>query len=129
MFSVWKVYYMLGDCCLDAATKRSRMSFVIGFGPKWPASPHHRSSSCNGTSCSCTTLPNVHTLWGALVGGPDAQDGLSSAGCPDFILQVGASSLMPGLMPVTEFVRLCVYRRLRRITMPGLPRLWRPSSS
>ncbi|XP_069172221.1 LOW QUALITY PROTEIN: uncharacterized protein [Procambarus clarkii] len=58
-------------------------SFVVGFGVDPPSHPHHRSSSCPIPPQSCFENswgqnqpgPNPHTLYGALVGGPDASDG------------------------------------------------------
>ncbi|XP_050412652.1 endoglucanase E-4 [Patella vulgata] len=55
-------------------------SYAIGFGKKYPLSPHHRSASCPDIPepCSAANLkakgPSPHLLVGALVGGPDATD-------------------------------------------------------
>jgi len=80
-----QITYMLGDCCLDPSTGQSTQSHLIGFGPAWPVSPHHRGSSCKGEECSCTAGANVRTLWGALIGGPTRDDMLSADGCSDFV--------------------------------------------
>ncbi|XP_046566271.1 endoglucanase 4-like [Haliotis rubra] len=67
-----QIHYALGD---------TGFSYVIGFGKSFPHSPHHRSSSCPWSPSSCgpqvmsSHAPNVHTLYGALVGGPDDSDG------------------------------------------------------
>ena len=59
----------------------SGRSFVVGYGPSPPQQPHHRAASCPalGTPCSWDAFnspnPNPHTLYGALVGGPNGQDG------------------------------------------------------
>lgn len=55
-------------------------SFVVGYGPSPPQQPHHRAASCPPLGEQCTwdyfnsRSPNPHTLYGALVGGPNAQD-------------------------------------------------------
>ena len=63
--------YILGD---------TGRSFVVGYGTNPPARPHHRASSCPpvGQECSWDYFqnpgPNPNTLYGALVGGPGAND-------------------------------------------------------
>ena len=57
-------------------------SFVVGYGVNPPQRPHHKSSSCPSFgTCTFTQLgeagPNPHILYGALVGGPDENDGYS----------------------------------------------------
>ena len=87
-YGTQQIQYMLGDCCIDPATGRSTQSHLIGFGPAWPRSPHHRGSSCKTSdpeSCSCSAMPNAHVLWGALIGGPDRNDNLGEDGCADFV--------------------------------------------
>ncbi|KAG7174916.1 Endoglucanase 1-like [Homarus americanus] len=69
-FATSQINYILGDV---------GHSFVIGYGVDPPQKPHHRSSSCPWPPESCLGYqqnpgPNPHTLYGALVGGPD-QDG------------------------------------------------------
>jgi len=64
-----------------------KMSYMVGFGTKYPTQPHHRGSSlpsiqskpekidCNGGYSyynSDTPNPNVHI--GAIVGGPNSSD-------------------------------------------------------
>jgi len=71
-FARSQIHYMLGD---------GGRSFVIGFGENPPQRPHHSSSSCRDPPAPCDwsdfTLPtpNPQTLFGALVGGPDRDDG------------------------------------------------------
>ncbi|XP_018026496.1 endoglucanase E-4 [Hyalella azteca] len=67
-----QLHYALGD---------TGHSFVVGFGVNPPERPHHRASSCPQYPASCTDSwaqnqpgPNPHTLYGALVGGPDQSD-------------------------------------------------------
>ncbi|XP_064097985.1 endoglucanase E-4-like [Macrobrachium nipponense] len=56
-------------------------SFVVGFGNNPPQKPHHRSSSCPDMPQTCDNSafdnpgPNPQVLYGALVGGPDQNDG------------------------------------------------------
>ncbi|XP_049795739.1 uncharacterized protein LOC126210530 [Schistocerca nitens] len=63
--------YILGD---------TGYSYVVGFGSNYPHSPHHRSSSCPDAPATCdwnfynSAEPNAHVLYGALMGGPDAND-------------------------------------------------------
>ncbi|XP_046566268.1 endoglucanase 4-like isoform X3 [Haliotis rubra] len=67
-----QIHYALGD---------TGFSYLIGFGKNYPHSPHHRSSSCPWPPAPCgpqvmsSHAPNVHTLYGAMVGGPDSSDG------------------------------------------------------
>ncbi|KAJ8420719.1 hypothetical protein Cgig2_011950 [Carnegiea gigantea] len=72
--------YILGDNQLD-------MSYMVGYGKKFPQKIHHRGSSlpsidkhpqrikCHeGSSYFCSTTPSPNVLVGAVVGGPDMQD-------------------------------------------------------
>ena len=65
-FAVSQANYALGS---------SGRSYVVGFGENPPAHPHHRTSQ--GSYCDNMNEPGEarHTLYGALVGGPDASDG------------------------------------------------------
>lgn len=45
-------------------------SYVVGYGRNAPQQPHHRGASGVGWEGFRNGLPNVHTLHGALVGGP-----------------------------------------------------------
>ena len=71
-FAVNQIHYALGD---------TGRSFVVGYGTNPPQRPHHRSSSCpTNPSEDCgwddynQSGPNPSILWGALVGGPGADD-------------------------------------------------------
>ncbi|XP_012935745.1 endoglucanase 4 [Aplysia californica] len=70
-WAMCQIHYALGD---------SGRSFVVGFGHNPPKSPHHRGSSCPVLPARCGSFamrapgPNVHTLYGALVGGPGSSD-------------------------------------------------------
>lgn len=65
-FAVKQVNYALGS---------TGRSFVCGFGENCPVNPHHRTAQ--GSYCDNMNIPSParHTLYGALVGGPDASDG------------------------------------------------------
>ena len=70
-FAKQQIHYMLGD---------TGRSYVVGFGNNPPQRPHHRSSSCELSPATCDSNdlnksgPNPQVLYGALVGGPDAND-------------------------------------------------------
>ncbi|CAL1533202.1 unnamed protein product [Lymnaea stagnalis] len=70
-WAMCQIHYGLGD---------TGFSYVIGFGDRYPLRPHHRSSSCPILPAICGPFmktnkdPNVHILYGALVGGPDQSD-------------------------------------------------------
>lgn len=59
----------------DYALGSTGFSYLIGFGENYPEHPHHRTSQ--GSYCDNMNEPGTsrHTLYGALVGGPDANDG------------------------------------------------------
>lgn len=72
---------MLGDNPL-------KMSYMVGYGPRFPQRIHHRGSSLPSVSvhpdkiqCSAgfsvmnSQSPNPNILMGAVVGGPDLHDG------------------------------------------------------
>ncbi|XP_018016813.1 endoglucanase E-4 [Hyalella azteca] len=56
-------------------------SYVVGVGNNPPTHCHHRAASCPGPGIPCgwdygnSANPNPHILYGALVGGPDQNDG------------------------------------------------------
>lgn len=49
-------------------------SYVCGFGVNPPFNPHHRNSHASVTNDISSPASNRHVLFGALVGGPDAND-------------------------------------------------------
>ncbi|QEY31565.1 hypothetical protein EVJ50_04145 [Synechococcus sp. RSCCF101] len=59
------VAYILGDNPLA-------MSYVVGYGDRFPLQPHHRAASGVGWEDFESDQPNRHVLHGALVGGPSA---------------------------------------------------------
>lgn len=58
----------------DYALGSTGFSYLIGFGDNYPHNPHHRTAQ--GSYCDNMNEPAQarHTLYGALVGGPDASD-------------------------------------------------------
>lgn len=75
-----QVDYLLGE-------NPMRMSYMVGYGPRYPQRIHHRGSSLPSVAahpakipCSAgfavlvSTAPNPNLLIGAVVGGPDARD-------------------------------------------------------
>lgn len=75
-----QVDYILGD-------NPARISYMVGFGQKYPLRVHHRGSSlpsvhahpakigCNdGFQSLNSGSPNPNVLVGAIVGGPDSRD-------------------------------------------------------
>ncbi|XP_061198130.1 endoglucanase E-4-like isoform X2 [Saccostrea echinata] len=71
-----QIHYALGD---------AGRSFVCGFGVHPPVQPHHRGASCPSMPAPCgwadqtKKAPNPHVLYGALVGGPDGNDGYTDS--------------------------------------------------
>ena len=65
---------------LDYALGSTGRSYVCGFGNNPPVKPHHRAASCPDMPQPCDSSaanspdPNPQVLYGALVGGPDAND-------------------------------------------------------
>ena len=93
-----QIHYMLGDCCggLNPSSKLPYFSYVIGYGEDFPRAPHHRSSSCDGPgNCGCGNQPNKHILYGALVGGPDDNDGYYDT-CQDYRMNEVATDYNAG---------------------------------
>ncbi|MCR5059940.1 MAG: glycoside hydrolase family 9 protein [Saccharofermentans sp.] len=70
-------YWDFAESQANYALGSSGRSYVCGFGENPPEHPHHRTSQ--GSYCDNMNEPGQarHTLYGALVGGPDASDGYS----------------------------------------------------
>ncbi|MEP7363584.1 MAG: glycoside hydrolase family 9 protein [Acidobacteriota bacterium] len=66
-FAERQVNYMLGE-------NPRRASYVAGFGQQPPRNPHHRTAHGSWADDINAPQDSVHTLYGALVGGPDASD-------------------------------------------------------
>lgn len=72
-----QIEYILGN-------NPMKMSYVVGYGSKFPRHVHHRGASTpkDGRKYSCTggwkwrdsTKPNPNNITGAMVGGPDHLD-------------------------------------------------------
>ncbi|KAH9757454.1 Endoglucanase 10 [Citrus sinensis] len=80
-FSISQVHYILGD-------NPMKMSYMVGFGDKYPYQVHHRSASIpwdDGQHYTCaegdrwlySKEPNPNLLVGAMVAGPDIFDNFS----------------------------------------------------
>ena len=70
-----KKYTEFAEKQANYALGSSGRSYVIGYGKNPPENPHHRTAQ--GSYCDNMNEPSTarHTLYGALVGGPDANDG------------------------------------------------------
>jgi hypothetical protein len=49
-------------------------SYIVGYGNAWAMHPHHRAAHGSTTNNMGVPADHKHTLWGALVGGPDSSD-------------------------------------------------------
>ena len=49
-------------------------SYIVGYGNAYAKHPHHRAAHGSATNDMNIPTEHKHTLWGALVGGPDAND-------------------------------------------------------
>ncbi|KAJ8484586.1 hypothetical protein OPV22_017071 [Ensete ventricosum] len=77
-FARTQIDYILGK-------NPQKMSYVVGFGARYPKHVHHRGASIpkNGVKYNCkggwkwrdTEKPNPNTIVGAMVAGPDRHDG------------------------------------------------------
>ena len=67
-------YWDFAESQANYALGSTGFSYQIGFGEEYPEHPHHRTSQ--GSYCDNMNEPGEarHTLYGALVGGPDAND-------------------------------------------------------
>ena len=69
-FARWakdQMEYILGDNPMG-------YSYEVGYENSYATLPHHRSSHCSAKQSMDDPIAQVHTLWGALVGGPDLND-------------------------------------------------------
>ncbi|MGN0327077.1 MAG: glycoside hydrolase family 9 protein [Lachnospiraceae bacterium] len=69
-----ETYWDFAVAQADYALGSTGFSYQIGFGDAYPQNPHHRTAQ--GSYCNNMNEPAEarHTLYGALVGGPDASD-------------------------------------------------------
>lgn len=70
-----KTYWDFAESQVNYALGDTGFSYEIGFGEEYPVNPHHRTAQ--GSYCDNMNEPQDarHTLYGALVGGPDSNDG------------------------------------------------------
>lgn len=69
-FADWakgQMEYIMGNNPMERA-------YIVGYAPDGATHPHHRASHGSKTLSMDNPKDQVHTLWGALVGGPDADD-------------------------------------------------------
>ncbi len=71
------IYHSFAKKQIDYALGSSGRSYVCGFGVNPPLNPHHRTAHGSATNNIGEPSNNLHTLYGALVGGPDSNDGYS----------------------------------------------------
>ncbi len=83
------------DYCLGS----SGMSYLIGYGAKYPEHPHHRTAQSSW--CDSMSVPNYHrhTLVGALVGGPGSDDSYSDL-VSDYVMNEVACDYNAGFIGV-----------------------------
>ena len=69
------IYYDFGVAQVNYALGDTGRSYLIGFGEDYPQNPHHRTAQGSYSNNMNEPAQARHTLYGALVGGPDANDG------------------------------------------------------
>ncbi len=67
-------YFEFARSQVDYALGSSGRSYVCGFGENPPVHPHHRTAQASWSNNMNEPQAHRHTLYGALVGGPDASD-------------------------------------------------------
>lgn len=69
-----QIYWDFAVAQADYALGSTGRSYQVGYGEDYPQNPHHRTAQ--GSYCNNMNEPAEarHTLYGALVGGPDAGD-------------------------------------------------------
>ncbi len=60
---------------VDYALGSTGRSFVVGYGTNSPQHPHHRTAHSSWADSQSVPTYSRHTIYGALVGGPDSSDG------------------------------------------------------
>lgn len=70
-----QVYKNFMKSQIDYALGSTGRSFVVGFGVNPPQHPHHRTAQSSWTDQMTNPPYHRHTIYGALVGGPDNADG------------------------------------------------------
>ena len=69
-----KTYSEFCESQVNYALGSTGRSFVVGFGVNPPEHPHHRTAQGSWSDNMNEPSSHRHTLYGALVGGPDASD-------------------------------------------------------
>ena len=69
-----KTYWDFAVSQADYALGSTGRSFLIGFGEDYPKHPHHRTAQGSYSNNMNEPADSTHTLYGALVGGPDSSD-------------------------------------------------------
>lgn len=69
-----EIYSNFGKTQIDYALGSSGRSYVVGYGENPPENPHHRTAHGSYTNNIGDPVQTQHTLFGALVGGPDSND-------------------------------------------------------
>lgn len=70
-------YMKLCESQTNYALGSTGRSFVVGYGTNSPEHPHHRTAQASWADNMNEPNYHRHTLYGALVGGPNANDGYS----------------------------------------------------
>lgn len=70
-----KIYWDFAKSQVDYALGSTGFSYMVGFGDDYPKHPHHRTAQGSYADNMNEPTEHRHTLYGALVGGPDASDG------------------------------------------------------
>ncbi len=71
--AVSQINYILGN-------NPNKISYLIGYGSKWPLHPHHRAANGYTYIDNGNLKPAKHLLLGGLIGGPDSDDSFQDAG-------------------------------------------------
>ncbi len=69
-----KKYKEFAETQVNYALGSSGTSYLIGFGSNYPKNPHHRTAHGSYTNNIGDPSNTRHILYGALIGGPDAND-------------------------------------------------------
>ncbi|MGN1422405.1 MAG: glycoside hydrolase family 9 protein [Oscillospiraceae bacterium] len=69
-----KTYWDFCEKQINYALGSTGRSFVVGYGDNAPEHPHHRTAQGSWSDNMNEPSSHRHTLYGALVGGPDAND-------------------------------------------------------
>ncbi|XP_074319157.1 endoglucanase 12-like [Silene latifolia] len=129
-FATSQIDYILGKNPL-------KMSYVVGYGDKYPKHVHHRGASIprNGVKYSCkggykwrdSKSPNPHILYGAMVGGPGKSDKFLDDRKNSRYTEptlAGNAGLVAALISLTSTAGPAVDRNLM---FSGVPPLYPPS--